>query len=348
MSNYIDYYYIWCLYKGMNQIFMPIFKTKKTAELKAFEKCIQHFNKGVIPYLELMRLATGSKNTELKFLNMIGDRLHFVQYLRKDEALEAYLYSTSTLVRSKSRVYAIQICEGDLRDNYEIIEEFVHLLHERGDRVAIRIESATAINWVKSLFAILNSNDYLIFDFASNDFKSLRRYSEIVLSLSHMCSLIAFSDERPLKKPGRLFQDCDYNYDFNTSIIDSIKANHFGYCGFGSYCGSKNDLTEIPGNYPSIRGVFVIYNYENNSFFSIITDTSDHIARIYTELKNKIKLEKKDTIFKLFEDTPLSKKLLHKIIFEPRTKNVRCVEFLEVSIVHYIEEIVNNRSESVL
>lgn len=326
----------------MKVTFIPIFKTKRTAEFRALNTCLSLFNEMNIPYLEVIHFLGESRESGTKFLDSVKSISHFAQYIRKQIPLPMYLDKTLDFVGNKNRIISIQLNEADIEQSKERIKTFISKLHNYQHCVAIRMAVVTSIGIISEIFGMLKNDDYLIIDYDTNDYNALLAYTSLISKEPHECRIVAFSNERP-KKAARLYEDGDYNYDFNTSVIDAIKKNSFLLDAFGSYCTAKNDLTEEVRRAQNVYGVFLIYSFQVNSFFSIKTDKGDHISRAYTPLKEKLQSKiVQMSIRDFFEKTALSRKMLSEILNKSNGKNVNCVDFLATSITHYIEEIHNN------
>ncbi len=77
------------------------------------------------------------------------------------------------------------------------------------------------------------------------------------------------------------------------------------------------------------------------SYFTFKSDIPEYITKAYTTLKERIKDDDvlRSKLFEFLENTPISKSLYQNIEYKDQSKNNTASEFIEVSIVHFIEEI---------
>lgn len=319
-------------------IFIPILKNKAVAEPKAIEACSNLFSSRVIPYIEIINEDESSRGYK-KTKKSTDNILHFEQiYRKKDTDLQDIINKTKNTIDNEHTIYSIIINSNEIIDDYGIIKDFITYVHSSNHNCALRIPPIANQETIKKLFCDLYANDYLIIDIDDNDYSSLDIYFSMINNLKHECYLIAFSDERPKNSTNKSLAYNDYNHSFNTSVIDNIKNDNFVINGFGSYCSAKNDLNQ-GGTYAyHVYGAFVAYNYDKNDFFSFKTEEPDCLPKAYKKIKSILK-ERVDIINDLFQKTNISFTMVNE--FLSSEKNGTAAMYISISIVHYIEEIVN-------
>lgn len=154
-----------------------------------------------------------------------------------------------------------------------------------------------------------------------------------------MTQIIVFSNERPSRLTGDKYIGDKYQNILNTSLIKAVKEERIQCSYFGTYASAKNDLTE-GGGPRDVYGIFLIFDFAEGKYYCIKSDEKAHISSVYKFVRDQIEQEFDSKYRKFFINTPLSLSKLEKIMVNP--KNPRCVDFIEVSILHYIEEMVLN------
>ena len=313
--------------------FTPIFKTKAHSEynaLKILESSLLR-EENVIPYIEAIK-SYNDKNVAkyISFFKDNGKPFIFepisadVEELKKDESLlpnNCILCMRVTKASSKADVNDfINECRSSDR-------AFGLKIDNSDDRF---IDLLSGLKQDELLFVELNGTSLSASDFLDD-----------LLDYKLYCPIIVHSNERFQYLRGDDFKDDAFNdkNNFNTSIIDSIKEDKFKFAGFGSRCSAKNDNTEDIKRSASVRGVFLIYCFEQNNYYSLISDEKNHISRVYTEFIPKLLTHQSDLESRFLNYTPLSKIEFNKCTSKPKLSSNALIT---VSIVRYIEEILSN------
>lgn len=321
-------------------IFLPILKTKSRSEPLAIRECHDLFNTKIIPYIEIINDAENDKGYD-KTKNAIGNLLHFEQFYRKKDSELLNIIEKSKLICNSNTISSIEIKKRDLDNDFDFssIENFVNFIHNGNYSCSIRINTEIDIKDISKIFNVLSDNDYLIIDIEDNMYKSLMVFLKTITSIHRKCKIIIFSNERPTNSTNRDLAYDDYNNSFNTSVLDAIKNDYFIGDGFGSYCAARNDLTQSGTFKYPVYGVFVIYDFEKNNFFSYKTNKKEHISKVYSFLKPKLKDD--ELLSDFFSKTEISNRMLYSFL-DNENKKGNAPTYISFSIVHYIEEICNN------
>jgi len=321
--------------------FVPIFKSKFSAEPEAILNCRNLFNTKIIPYIEIIN-ELDSKGYN-KILKNIDGIKHFEQIYRKpDSKLNEAIDVTKKLIKDNV-IPSIHFTKDDCKSyDLDYLNSFITLCHENNSNCAIRIFLGHSIKETISLSEKLNKDDFIIIDIEDNDYQASSLFLEDLKHIKQKCNLLIFSNERPLKLSNTMLKANAYNEGFNTSLIDSVKSNSFIEDGFGSYCSAKNDTIESTPNKNEVFGVFLIYNFKENRFFSLKTKKKDHLSRVYSKFKDDFLYDSEiiQIVNELFLNTPISKGMIDSFLLDNKKGNAS--KYIAFSLVHYIEEISNN------
>ena len=313
----------------MNTIFCPILKTKRVSERNALQALMPLLEKNVsvIPYLQLLK--DDDQNRTDKYISVLSDLPFFVEPVSNISLLDLLTYPQSI------PVFNIKNSAPDV-DLYNYISK----CHEFNRRVAVKISCYDSKN-ASYLLSQLNSHDYLFIDIDKNDYSSVALLM-ILKGIPRQCKIIINSNERNVAYSGKDFNKYNDSFPrvtlFNTSIIKSIKNGTFAFDGFGSYCAAKNDSTEEIQIANTIFGYLLTYNYEQNDFYIVTTDTPDHISRVYNTLVQEIYSSRR-TVLTYLATTPISNSMLEAAY---SIGKLSCSRKITIEITHYIEEMINN------
>lgn len=317
----------------MNIKFFPILKTKR-AEKKALLNLNNLLKtKSITPYIEDL-----CKKNSNSFFEVLKDIPFIVENTEDPFNFDNYNF--------KKAIFSLRI--NDEAINFDKIENVIKGQHNLNKNVCVRIKFGYDTSLLEKTLNLLNDNDYLFVDIDNDKYISSKDYREKIKEIKPNIKIIIISNERLDKKPGRTYKQlkCDASFkdssnnDFNTSVVNSIKSNSFYEYGFASYCTVRSIKTYY-GFSRSAIGVFLIYSFLDNSFYSIRSASPDQIAKTYNQVHDFINENYGFLINTFFKNTPLSAELIKKMLFINPQKNQCAQNFIEISIVHYIEEIVN-------
>lgn len=312
-------------------IFTPILKTKTTSEYKALieSDALIKQNANIIPYIECIK-KYDDRCVE-KYINLFGDKSFFLEPLQHD--METILDKIDIVRPNEILVFRV-----DRLTTLDELKNFINANRSAQRRFGIKINDAD--NRFLSVFKELGVDAFLFVELGGTAYTA-SSFLEDIMDEDLKCLIIIHSNEREQYLRGEDFNDFSYNDkdNFNFSIIDSIKSGTFLFNGFGSRCSTKDDNTEDVKRAKAVFGVFLIYSYRENNFFSIKSNDKKHISKVYYDVRDKVmsKLSLLNSTF--FDDTKISKKVLKDYL---DAQKISCSKFITVSIIRYIEEIASN------
>ena len=325
----IDFYFNEWFNVIMKNIFVPVFKTKRSSEKNAIEKTSSLIlgKDDIIPYLEAIKSI--SEPVIKKYIDLMGDNRFFIEPLSKEELNALFDYGAAI---------PVYLINRDTKD--EEIDDFVKKSEQLNRSIAFKISDSDSLH-AHRLEPLLKEKDFLIINLGNNDYGSSLFLSSIKVFYNFKCQIIILSNERSVSASG---SDLNKNYNnkysdnvfFNHSVIEAIKSGSFNFDGFASYCGAKNDLTEDVKISKEIFGYLISFNYDKNAFYIVTSDTRNHITRVYNDLLSIISGDRE--IISIYSRTPISNDLLQEHLL---TRKLSCQKKITIEIVHYIEEIVS-------
>lgn len=313
----------------MKKIFCPVLKTKRVSEKNALIalKPLLETNKDVIPYLELLKDEDIDRTN--KYVDVLDKIPFFIEPVSSNKASGLLSYPL-----------AIPVFSVNKSTNTADLYSFIACCHQDDRSAAVKINCYNSKDAI-DLLNRLNEKDYLFIDIDRNEYSSVSLL-KIIRIIPRKCKIIINSNERNVAYSGRDFSKYNDSFPkdvlFNTTLIQAIKDGSFAFDGFGSYCAAKNDLTEEIQIANTVYGYLLVYNYEQNNFYIVTTNGSDHITRIYKTLVEEIYSGSK-TVLSYLSTTPRSKDMLEEAHL---LKKLSCPKKITIEITHYIEEIINN------
>ena len=313
-------------------LFTPILKTKRSSEYNALKELenLLKMNSNINPYIECIKSL--SHKDVVKYLKVLESNIFFVEPLEQDIP---YFESNISIFKSN----CLFCYRASNKTTIKELENFIKINRKYNKSFGIKIDDAD--ERFMRLIETLNENEYLFVELNGTAYSS-SSFLESLLTEKLQCKIIIHSNERSQYLKGSDFADYDYNgaKRFNFTIIDAIKGGFFAFDGFGSRCTTKNDNTEeVKRKNPSIFGVFIIYDYSKNEFFSIKSATADYIGRVYHQVKDIISKNKVDIDTRFFNHTLIAKNVLDTYLGTPTFSSSKAIT---ISIVRYIEEVSNN------
>ena len=315
-----------------NLIFTPILKTKRSSEFNALKEVRSLLDKhtDLFPYIECIKSI--SQRDVTKYLNLLENDIFFFEPLDNDIPVVL-----SNIDNYKSN--AIISYRVINKTTTKIIEDFIQINRSHNRTFGIKLDDADD-RFIPTL-KMLNENEYLFIELNGTAYDSSSFLESLLLE--HLnCKIIIHSNERSHQLKGSDFASYGFNGKtrFNLSIIEAIKHGIFEFDGFGSRCSAKNDNTEDVKRFaPSVYGAFLTYDYKQNEFFSIKSDSSAHISSVYRQVREKINKKKVDIDARFYNNTPIAKLVLEKGLAASTFSSSKSIT---ISIVRYIEEICNN------
>lgn len=322
--------------------FYPILKTKQSVESKIIKNYSSFFNQNFMLFLEFTKPF--DHKISQRFIKIINDKkIDYIGIKYPDKGklslAESIEYAKELLKSSK---HVTPCCYVNTRTDLTEINtllNFITLLHNQNRSIALRVQTGTNLTLLNSINDYFSTNDLLFVDIEDSSFNSNEFYLRDLNDIfKNKCINILYEDRNP-KMNGKEYANNDWDYSFNTDIIETIKKDSFIFPGFSTYCGIKNNLTEeVPIR--KVFPVFPIYDHNENMFFVFTDKESNQIHAAYTKLKNIINTTPalKGKLDELLSETPLSKELYEKLSNKTEKKNT-CSEFILVSTIHFFEEM---------
>lgn len=314
-------------------IFVPILKTKQNAEKSAFEKLLPLFNDEIIPYIQIIKKPSSFS----LFEPYIKDTKFFFE-MRADveDLIKSYEEITNNY---DDAIPVIQISKIKDKTKYFSYNEWFKLLN-KSFGLLLNISEFEFID--HEYISNLTEEDYLFINIDDSNYEPLRTEID---EIKEICpaKVIIISQERKDTIAGRYFTSYKYNRAyFMSSVIDSIKTGLFEEDGFASYCTAKNNEEDTGGNGKPLTAAFLTYVFAENSIYVVTSEKDDIISRVYTNVRERLKKATPENAAfnSLYTTTPISWNRLNEEFKKP--KHSRAVDFIEISIIHYVEEIKNN------
>ena len=324
----------------MKKIFVPIFKTKARAEKDALNETINLMGGNIIPYIDINKSISNPLIGD--YLNLIKDKKHFIGFVKNDSVEKNILSNISLLLKSYPSNDAIYTINADFLsfDNMDDIIDGCKRLMQDKIQLAFKFSINNDVSIIKQFLKQIDNFSYVIVDVDEDDYFSSSFYiKDMLKNISKNTKIIIFSTERPTTKVSETYNIFGVNRDFNTSVINEIKNNKFEWDGFGSYCGAKNNDNETQRS-SLCFGVFLIYNFYENSFFSVRSLEKTNSGKAYSDLKPIIINKYRLSIESKFSSTPKSLQMLKNLLDGPKKGNAS--KYIAIGIVKYIEEIYNH------
>lgn len=322
--------------------FYPILKTKNIAERHIIKKFSNElFSDNTVPIIEFIKEKDNriTKNFifSLENISYIGgmSKINPNYSLLSSIEYAKFLLDESRLV--------IPFCFINNKTKSDELKElfiFISNVHTNRRNIALWIENTVDISIISSFKNYIKLGDLLFIDIVDDSYHANKFYFNDVFDIGFSTPIsLIYRDKNP-SLSGKGFACNDLDYNFNNEVPTLIKSNTFDFDGFGTYCTARDNLTDtsIPVKvYPLLS----LYNFASNKYFTFKSDIPEYITKAYTTLKTRIKSDStlRSKLYGLLENTPISKSLYQNIEYKDQSKNNTASEFIEVSIVHFIEEI---------
>lgn len=318
---------------GANMLFVPILKTKQNAEKAAFEKLLPLFNDEIIPYIQIIKKLSSFS----LFEPFIKDKKFFFEiHTGVDDFIKKYEEITN---KYSNAIPVMQISKIPDKKSYSSYNDWFKLLN-RPFGLLLCISEFGFID--HDYISNLTEDDYLFINIDDSPYDSLKTEIDEIKEICK-AKIIIISQERKDNIAGRYFASYTYNRAyFMSPVIDSIKLGLFEEDGFASYCTAKNNEEDTGGNGKPLTAAFLTYVFAENSIYVVTSEKDDIISRVYTSVRKRLtKSTPENAAFNsLYASTPISLNRLNDEL--KKTKHSRAVDFIEISIIHYVEEIKNN------
>lgn len=312
-------------------LFTPILKTKRTSEYNALKELspLISNNETIVPYIECIK--NFSENDVQKYIKQLSGCRFFVE--PQPEDVNQVLNNLASI--PGGCILSLRVLTST---NLNELELFINTCRRNNKHFAIKIYDADDrfISNIKTM----SDEDYLFVEIGGNPYSS-SSFLDDLRDCNLKCNIIIHSNEREQYLKGEDFMDGGYNEcsNFNFSIINAIKDGSFAFDGFGSRCGTKNDTTEDVKMSRAVYGVFLVFDYEENNFYSLRSTEKEHISKVYNSFKEKIKDNLAFLELRFFNKTNISRDVLEKYISAAKFSASKAIT---ITIIRYIEEVTNN------
>ncbi|WP_455819592.1 beta family protein [Clostridium butyricum] len=156
--------------------------------------------------------------------------------------------------------------------NTEIVQ-IITELQNLNESIALRIEDEFFYLCKQVIENNLRESDFFLYDISEQDFYSKIMDIQDISICKTKAKKVLINSPRKLKLANK-----DYEDKQTTVLINNCVAHEYskyGFYGFGDYGGLKDQLPTNAGSNGSGAALGLIYNYENNEFYSFCnSDTS--------------------------------------------------------------------------
>lgn len=264
--------------------FVPILKTKASAELafiRMFKNC---FSDEIFPYIEVIK--NPDDDLLIKYFSELGNvKCIYEVYPNISGNNLTKRIDASKKIEDKIDFISINLMNIEIE--LEELSDYIEHLHENGKKVGLRIKVGEPIDLIRSLLDHFNKDDILFVDIENNDYYSSTFYLEDLVDIFNKDQIVIFGEDRP-NTPARELNSHGYNYELNMSILDAFKNNVIEVAGFGTYCSARNAMSDENKHAYKGRGCLILYNIDKNLYFSVTSNENKTLSIAYKDLREKI------------------------------------------------------------
>ena len=229
---------------------------------------LQHINQLVGKkrvFIDYFRFTLDKYGRNIDFSNAeLSYNLNNSYNLYKDKVLSTTEYSNMIPVVSVKPGFDIPRME---------LVEFLKLLQSKSEQVALRITEEWLEKYQDIIKNVLRKEDYLLFDIEEQNPEAKFMEIEEIQEYRDKCKIVLLNSPRKLS-----VKNGEYPEHGITDLIDNCakdKANEYGLNGYGDYCGLKDAMPTISGSNGTGAALALMYDYEDNVFYSYCNhDTS--------------------------------------------------------------------------
>ena len=326
----------------MKKTFIPVIKTKKSAELPITKQCFKEgiFNTSMIPLFEF--LAPSSDKISLSFIETIGNNKCMVQVVQEKTKFHEE-YTLSDELKQLSTVTKIlpfampvlNITESHLIYKDILYEEILKYKNEKRN-VVLRFHNLSVINSFSDVVSLLNTSDWVLIDIGFDRINPLFKtvFSKLTTKFQNLSNTAIICEELdPL-----IFNN-NYNTNgFNQSIVEMGIMKEFlfnnTFSAVGNYCGVRNRVS-VDAKQTKAYGILLLPDFEKYDYYSIRSHTCAPGGN-HGEVKESIK-QNLSILSSYFTYTPKSKEMLHDLLNSNKTGNFST--YIRITIMNYIERI---------
>lgn len=166
------------------------------------------------------------------------------------------------------------------------LELYLRDLREKNSTIALRITE----DWFKDLQDIirdsLRDNDYLLFDINEQIPESKFMEYEEIKESGITARVVILNSPRKASTQNKEFEVSGITELVNNSIIVEAEKNNFA--GFGDYCGFRDDLPKSGGSKGLGRAHALIYDYNENGFYTFLNPNVKLGLKGYESIRKNI------------------------------------------------------------
>jgi len=222
---------------------------------------LEHINdliNGKVAFIDFFRFSKDKYGNNIDLSSVdLSVRISFNINLYKKRVLEVTKYKNLIPVISIKPSFKFK--KNDLRD-------FLIELQTKSKSIGLRITDHFIQDYKDLIESLLRDSDFLLFDIEEQNPKSKVMELEEIMELKTLSKKILLNSPRKASIFNREFEESGI-----TKLIDNSARDIFSeyvFHGFGDYCGYKDALPEKRNNYGVGAALALIYQYEDNGFYS--------------------------------------------------------------------------------
>ena len=152
--------------------------------------------------------------------------------------------------------------------------------------IAIRITSELFDDYRKDIQSCMRSNDYFFYDIRSSSVQSKRIEMMELKNYTLPCPKILLNSPRPIDKNNGEYEKSKPTILINNDAIEKYAS--FKFDGVGDFAGLKDELPKAGGSGGAGTALSLMYNNEDNKFYSFKCDDSSIGMKGYRVVVNDI------------------------------------------------------------
>ena len=326
----------------MKKTFIPVIKTKKSAELPITKQCFKEgiFNTSMIPLFEF--LAPSSDKISLSFIEAIGNNKCMVQVVQEKTKFHEK-YSLSDELKQLSTVTktlplampVLNITESHLIYKDILYEEILKYKNEKRN-IVLRFHNLSVINSFSDVVSLLNTSDWVLIDIGFDRINPLFKtvFSKLTIKFLNLSNTGIICEELdPL-----IFNNSYSTNGFNQSIVEMSVIKEFLYnndfLAVGNYCGVRNRVS-VDAKQTKAYGILLLPDFEKFDYYSVRSKTCAPGGN-HNEVKELIK-QNMPSLLNYFTSAPTSREMLTTLLASNKIGNFST--YIKITLMNYLERI---------
>ena len=326
----------------MKRTFIPVLKTKKSAELPVTKQCFQEgiFNESIIPLFEF--LAPFNDRTSLSYIEAIGNNNCMIQVLQeKTKYHEEYtlleeLQQLDAITKSLPFAMPVLTITESVSTHKDILLNEIVRYKKAKRNIVLRFNNLSLTSGLSDVISLLNENDWLLIDIGFDRINPLFKtvFSKLTTKFPKLSNTAIICEElNPL-----IFNN-SYNLNgLNQSIVEMSIIKDF-LCGntftaVGNYCGVRNRMS-VDSKQTKAYGILLLPDFEKFDYYSIRSETCAPAGN-HVEVKESIK-QNISIISNYFSFAPKSKEMLDNLLASNKSGNFST--YIKLTLMNYLERI---------